>query len=102
MKGNDKRVNIIVEQKNNGYNPSVVAVPIYAYLKPGSSKVNMSLRNLTSRSIMVKAKSIVTQLAAGNVVPSILASKNLQGSEENEDKEQCPLIGAPKNKSKYN
>ena len=61
VKDDDKRVNIIVEPKNNGYDPSVVAVPRYTYLKPGSSRVNMSLRNLTSRGITVKVKSIVGQ-----------------------------------------
>ena len=71
VKDHDKSVYFIVEPKNNGYNPSVVAVPSYAYLKPGSSKVN----------IMVKAKSIVPQLAAANVVLSMSASKNPQGSE---------------------
>ena len=91
MKGHDKRFNIIVEPKNNGYNPSV-AVPSYAYLKPGSSKVNMCLRNLTSKSIMVKAKSIVAQLAAANAVPSMLAPNNPQGSRRMRIKEQDPLI----------
>ena len=86
MKDHDKRVNNIVEPKNNGYNPSVVAVPSYAYIKPDSRKVNMSLRNLTSRSIMVKEKSIVAQLAAANVIPSMLLSKHPQGLEENKDK----------------
>ena len=86
VKVNDKRVNIIVEPKNNGYKPLMVAVPSYACLKPGSSKINMSLRNLTSKSIMIKVKSIVFQLAAANVVPCMLASKNPHESEENEDK----------------
>ena len=82
VKGHDKRVIIVVEPKNNGYSPSVVAMPSYANLKPGSSNVNMNLRNLTSRSIMVKtksmvkAKSIVAQVAATNIVPSMLTSKN--------------------------
>ena len=85
LKDQDKRVNIIVEPKNEGYNPSVVAVPSYAYLKPGSSKVNMRLRNLTSMNIMVKVKSIVAKLAAANAVPSILATKNHQELKEDED-----------------
>ena len=86
VKNHDKRVNVIVEQKSEGYNPSVVAVASYTYLKPGSSKINMRLRYLTSRSIMVKAKSIVAQLAAANVVPSMLTPKIPQESEENSDK----------------
>ena len=85
VKGHDKRVNIIVEPKNNMYNPSVVAVPSYACLKPGSSKVNMSLRNITRKGITVKVKSIVAQLAGANAVPTMLASKNPHKSEGNRD-----------------
>ena len=33
VKNHDKRVNIIVEPKDNEYDPSVVVVPSYAYLK---------------------------------------------------------------------
>ena len=44
VKGHDKKVNIIVEPKSNVYNFSVTAVPSYAHLKPGSSKVNISLK----------------------------------------------------------
>ena len=77
VKGHDKRINLIVEPKNNIGNPLVVAVPSYANLRPGSIKVYMSLRNLTSRNIKVKAKSIVAQVAAANVVPSMLTPKNL-------------------------
>ena len=42
----------------------------------------MSLGNLTSKSITVKAKSIVAQLTVANAVPSMLAPKNPQESEE--------------------
>ena len=88
MKGHDKRVNIIVEPKNNRCNPSVVAVPSNACLKPGSSKINMHLRNLTCKSKTIKVKSIVAGLAATNAVPSMLAPKNPQKSEENDDKKK--------------
>ena len=56
VKGYDKKVNIIVEPKNNVYNSSVPAVPSYTHLKPGSSKVNMNLRNLTSKNCNSKSK----------------------------------------------
>ena len=82
VKGHDKRFDLVVEPKNNGCNTSIVAVPSYANLKPGSSKVNMSLRNLTSKSITVKAKSIVAQVATDNVVPPMLTPKNPQESEK--------------------
>ena len=46
----------------------------------------MSLRNLTSRTITVKVKSIVAQVAAAIVDPSMLTPKNPQESEKHEDK----------------
>ena len=53
----------------------------------------MSLRNLTSRNIAVKAKSIVAQVTAANVVHPMLTIKNPQESEKNRrTKEQKPLI----------
>ena len=86
VKGHDKRINLVAKPKNDGCNPSVVAVPSYANLKPGSSNVNMSLRNLTSRSITVKTKSVVAQVAAANVVLPMLVPKIPQESEKHEDK----------------
>ena len=70
--------------------PSAVIVSSYANLRPDSSKVNMSLRNLTSRSITVKAKLIVAQVAAVNVVPPMLTPKNPQESEKQMDKRMKP------------
>ena len=86
VKGHDKGVNLLVEPMNNRYNPSVVVVPSYANLRPGSSKVNMSLRNLTNRNLKIKAKSIVAQVTATNVVPSMLTPKNSHKSEKQRDK----------------
>ena len=82
----DKRVNLIVEPKNNGCNPSVVVVPSYANLRPGTSKVDMNLRNLTSRNIKMKEKSRVAQEAAANEVPLTLTPKIPQESEKQNDK----------------
>ena len=56
VKDHDKKVNIIEGPAKNRPNSSVVAVPSYTTLKPGSSKINMNIRNLTSRKVMVKAK----------------------------------------------
>ena len=60
----------------NGLNSLVVAVPSYTILKPGSSNVNMNIRNLTSRKMMVKAKLIMTGVAAANVITPFLAQEN--------------------------
>ena len=52
----NKKVKLIVEPMTNRPNLSAVVVPSYTDLKPGSSKINMNLRNLASRRITVKAK----------------------------------------------
>ena len=39
VKGHDKRVNCIVEPKSNVCNPSVVFVPSYPNLRPGSTRL---------------------------------------------------------------
>ena len=92
VKGHDKRVNLILEPKDNRYNPSAVVVPSYANLRPGSRKVNMSLRNLTNRNVTVRVKSIVAQVTTANVVPSTLTLKDLWNQKNRRTKEQNPLI----------
>ena len=69
VKGHNKTVNIIVEPPKNRPNSSVVAVSSYTTLKPGCCEVNMNIRNLTSRKIMVKAKSIIARVTAANLIP---------------------------------
>ena len=75
-----RELNLIAEPNNNTYNSSVVVAPSYANSRPGSSKVNISLRNPTSRNFTVKAKLIVAQVATANVVHPMLTPKNLQES----------------------
>ena len=91
-----------MEPNNNGFNPLMFAVPSYACLKPGSSKINKNLKNHASKSMTIKAKTIVAQPAAANAVPTMLASRNPQETEENVDKILNSLIWAPKNKSNLN
>ena len=83
VKGHDKKANLIVEPMKNKPNPSAVVVPSYTDLKPGSSKVNMNLRKLTSRKITVKAKSIVAQVTEANVVPPTLLQRKMLRNQKN-------------------
>ena len=57
-------------------------------MKPGSSKVNLNLRNLTSGNLTVKAKSIVAKGATTNVVPPMLTLKNPHEQEKQKDKKK--------------
>ena len=49
VKNHRKIVNVITEPPEHIYAPDVVTNPGYAYLKPGPSRVSVSLRNLTGR-----------------------------------------------------
>ena len=86
VKGHNKKVYLIVEPMKNKPNSSVVPVLGYPVLKPGSSKVNMNIRNPTSRKIAVKTMLIVVRVAAANVVPSMLAQRNSKKIENMLDK----------------
>ena len=67
VKNHRKRVNVITEPPEHTYAPDVVKNPGYAYLKPGSSRVSVSLRNLTGRKITIKPKTVAAKLAAAKV-----------------------------------
>ena len=86
VKGHNQKVNLIVEPMKNKPHSSMVTVLNYTILKPSSSKVNMNIRNSTSRKIAVKAKSIVARVSAANVVPSMLAQGHSQKTEEQIDR----------------
>ena len=77
----------------------MVTNPGYAYLKPGSSRVSVSLRNITGRKLTIKPKTVVAKLAAANMVPPKLAPK--VGKEaENTDQETIDRTPLPEEKMK--
>ena len=70
-----KRVNISVEPleaHKNGQN-KYCAVPGYTFLKPGSERVKVMIKNLTARTVKVQQGSKVASIEAANVVPHMLA-----------------------------
>ena len=99
VKNHRKRVNVMTEPPEHTYAPDVVMNPGYAYLKPGSSRVSVSLRNLTGRKLTIKPKTVVAKLAAANMVPPKLAPK--VGKEtENTDQETIDRTPLPEEKMK--
>ena len=99
VKNHRKSVNVITEPPEHTYAPDVVTNPGYAYLKPGSSRVSVSLKNLTGRKITIKPKTVVAKLAAANMVPPKLAPK--VGKEtENTDQETIDRTPLPEEKMK--
>ena len=72
-----KRVNVSVEPLENhkeGEN-NFCAVPGYTFLKPGSDRVKVMIKNLTARTVKVQQGSKIASMEVANVVPHMLAPK---------------------------
>ena len=70
-----KRVNVSVgqvETHKEGEN-KFCAVPGYTFLKPGSDRIKVIIKNLTARVIKVQQGSKVASMEAANAVPHMLA-----------------------------
>ena len=70
-----KRVNVTIEpiEAHKEGESKYCAVPGYAFLKPGSDRVKVMIKNLTARVIKVPQGSKVASVEAANVVPHKLA-----------------------------
>ena len=87
VKGNTKfrshgmRLNLIAESSNGTQLPSgVQSIPTYCTLEPGSSRVSVGLRNLSSRSITIPLQSVVGQLQQATIQKvQTSANQNKQG-----------------------
>ena len=80
-----KHVNVSIEPleaHKEGEN-KYCAVPGYAFLKPGSDRAKVMIKNLTARVIKVQQGSKVASLEAANVVPHMLAPQEAQPSQIN-------------------
>ena len=69
-----KRVNVSVEpleaHKEGEHN--FCAVPGYTFLKPGSDRVKVMIKNLTTRTVKVQPGSKIVSMEAANAVPHML------------------------------
>ena len=76
-----KRVNVALEpmgQHKEGEGP-YCAVPAYTFLKPGSNRVEVMLKNITAQSITIKLGEKVARIEPANAVPHMLAPKLQEG-----------------------
>ena len=76
VKGHHKRINIATEHSNNITNSNIAAVRSYSFMKPRSNKVIVSVKNLTSKEIILKTGIVVGKVEAANAVPQMLAPKS--------------------------
>ena len=72
-----KCVNVAVEplDEHKEGEGSFCAVPSYTFLKPGSQRVQVMIKNITARPITIKQGERVARIEAANVVPQMLAPK---------------------------
>ena len=71
IKGHKKWIHVFIEQPDKPYSKSIVTTPGYLYLHEGSSRVTVALKNLTSRSVKLKPKTLVATISAVNKVPPL-------------------------------
>ena len=74
-----KRVNVALEplEQHKEGEGTFCAVPTYTFLKPGSNCVEVMLKNITARPIMIKQGIKVAVIEAANAVPKMLAPKQI-------------------------
>ena len=97
VKGHTKRCHMIVEpcgEKQERCNMN----PVYTDLKPGSSMVKMHVRNDSNKPVQLPAKMVIGVISAANVVPAMIASKNML--EEGWDQPPKEAQGAKNKKAK--
>ena len=75
VKGHQKRVNVATKQSDNITNSNIAAVRRALAIKPGSNKVVVSIKNLTSKGIVLKTGTVMGKVEAANAVPPVLAPK---------------------------
>ena len=70
-----KCVNVSVEllEVHKDDSAKYCAVPGYTFLKPGSHRIHVMIKNLTARNITVNQGSKIAKMAAANVIPHMLA-----------------------------
>ena len=84
VKNHRKRINVILEilMKNGN---EVVPVNSYSVLHPGSTRVQIAIRNMMSKELKLKLKTLIAKMSAANTVPNMLALKLAKKSESNSD-----------------
>ena len=74
VKGHTKRCHAIVEPYGEKQEKCNVT-PVYADLKPGSSRVKIHVTNDSNKPVHLPAKMVIGVISAANVVPAMIAPK---------------------------
>ena len=75
-----KRLNVSVEPISSHLNDDskYCAVPGYTFLKPGSHRIHVMMKNLTARTVAIHQGVKVATMSAANIVPHMLAPEEVK------------------------
>ena len=75
-----KHVNVSVEPISSHLNDDskYCAVPGYTFLKPGSHRIHVMMKNLTARTVAIHQGVKVATMSAANIVPHMLAPEEVK------------------------
>ena len=75
-----KRVNVSVEPMSSHLkdDSKYCAVPGYTFLKPGSLRIHVMMKNMTARTVTIHQGVRVAAMSAANVVPHMLAPEEIK------------------------
>ena len=90
-----KCVNVSVEPMSNHLSDDskYCAIPGYTFLKPGSHRIHIMMKNLTVREITINQGVKIATMDAANIVPHMLAPQELQtGTPEGKVEDTTKLL----------
>ena len=90
-----KCINVSVEPMSNHFNDDskYCAVPGYTFLKPGSHRIHVMMKNLTARKVNINQGVKIATMGAANIVPHMLAPQEVQvETYEEKDGESTKLL----------
>ena len=82
-----KRVNIITEPREDG---DLFTVPCYSYMRPGSKRATVTLRNLSEKPQTLLKGAVIAQVQPANIIPPKLAPRVTNVNNNNDKDSQDP------------
>ena len=70
--------------------------PVYTDLKPGSSRVKVLVTNDSNRPVQLPSKMVIGVISTANVVPAMIAPKNMLGKDWDQSQSQVTGHERPK------
>ena len=81
FKGNSQRINLVTEPINQNQeieDPKWVTIPSYTECKGGSSRVGVTIRNLSKKLVVISKGQHIANVTAANQVPNMIAPRYLE------------------------